>query len=490
MNEPVSKAQLFASLPPRWPTDLRVAIREAAGALPAKLVVLDDDPTGTQTVRDVPVLTSWGVEELSTELADVAPCCYVLTNSRSLPPERARDLARHVARNLRSAAGRTGRRFVPVSRSDSTLRGHFPLETDVLAEELGPFDATVIVPYFEAGGRYTIHDVHYVADGDTLIPAAATAFAHDAAFGYRSSNLRDWIAEKTGGAIPAKAVISVSIDEIRSRGPGAIAARLERLPPGSTVIANAASPSDLDVFVFAALQAEAAGRRFLFRTAAQFVASRLGLMERSCWRPAHDGTAPARSNGGLVVVGSYVPKSSQQLAELLRVAATGTEATLLPVELSVPRVLARAQREAEIGRVRTLMSDTLAAGRDVVLFTSRTLVAGDDGALSIEVGAKISTALVELAHSLQKRPAFLVAKGGVTSSDLATRALGVRRAMVLGQIVPGVPVWRLGPESRFPGMPYIVFPGNVGDLQALAEVYGLMRRGASLPQPSRYHTNP
>ncbi len=482
MNKSLSKAQLFASLPPPWPMDLRVAIREGAEALAAKLVVLDDDPTGTQTVYDVPVLTSWGVEELSTELADAAPCFYVLTNSRSLPPERARNLARHLACNLRSAAQRTDRRFVLVSRSDSTLRGHFPLETDILAEELGPFDATVIVPYFEAGGRYTIHDTHYVADGDTLIPAAATAFAQDAAFGYRSSNLRDWIAEKTGGAILAKAVVSISIEEIRSLGPGAVAARLERLPPGSTVIVNAACPGDLDVFMFAALQVEAAGRRFLFRTAAQFVASRLGLIEQTCWRPAHDVPAPGHANGGLVVVGSYLPKSSQQLAELLRVAATGPEATLLPIELSVPRVLAPSQCEAEIVRVRTLMSETLAAGRDVVLFTSRELVTGADGALSLEVGAKISTALVELVRSLRQRPAFLVAKGGITSSDLATRALGVRRAMVLGQIMPGVPVWRMGPETRFPNMPYIVFPGNVGDLHALADVYRRMCRSALLPQ--------
>ncbi|MEQ2005284.1 MAG: four-carbon acid sugar kinase family protein [Limisphaerales bacterium] len=489
MNEPVSKVQLFASLPPPWPMDLRLAIREAAEALAAKLVVLDDDPTGTQTVYDVPVLTTWGVEELSVELADAAPCFYVLTNSRSLPPERARDLARRLACNLRAAAGRTGRRFVLVSRSDSTLRGHFPLETDILAEELGPFDATVLVPYFEAGGRYTIHDTHYVADGDTLIPAAATAFAHDAAFGYRSSNLRDWITEKTGGAIPANTVVSISIDEMRSHGPSAVAARLERLPPGSTVIVNAACPRDLDVFMFAALQAEVAGRRFLFRTAAQFVASRLGLVEQPPWRPAF-GVAPARVGGGLVVVGSYLPKSSQQLAELLRVAATGPEATLLPIELSVPRVLVPSQCEAEIVRVRNMMSDTLSAGRDVALFTSRELETGADGALSLEVGAKISTALVELVHSLRQRPAFLVAKGGITSSDLATRALGVRRAMVLGQIMPGVPVWQLGPESRFPGMPYIVFPGNVGDSHALAEVYGRMRRRASSPQHSLSLTNP
>ena len=63
----------------------------------------------------------------------------------------------------------------------------------------------------------------------------------------------------------------------------------------------------------------------------------------------------------------------------------------------------------------------------------------------------------------------MIAKGGITSSDVATRGLGVKRALVRGQLLPGVPVWRLGAEARFPGIDYVVFPGNVGSDTALAD---------------------
>lgn len=72
-------------------------------------------------------------------------------------------------------------------------------------------------------------------------------------------------------------------------------------------------------------------------------------------------------------------------------------------------------------------------------------------------------------------PRYLIGKGGITSSDLDSEALGVRKAQVFGQIIPGVPVWRLGKESKYPGLPYIVFPGNVGDADALASAIKILR---------------
>jgi uncharacterized protein YgbK (DUF1537 family) len=62
----------------------------------------------------------------------------------------------------------------------------------------------------------------------------------------------------------------------------------------------------------------------------------------------------------------------------------------------------------------------------------------------------------------------LIAKGGITSSDIATKSLKVKLAMVAGSILPGVPVWKLGEESLFPGMHYVIFPGNVGGDDALS----------------------
>ena len=456
----VNKPELFASLPPPWSLDLLPEICAAVAASPRKLVVLDDDPTGTQAVYDLPVLTTWDVSALRAELAKEAPCFYILTNSRSLPANKAYGLNLEIACNLKLAAAQAGVEFSVVSRSDSTLRGHFPGETQALTEALGDFDGVIMIPYFEAGGRYTVGDVHYVAEGDTLVPAAQTPFAGDFAFGYRSSNLRAWVAEKYDGEISAHSVAAISIHELRQGGPNIVCGRLLDLAFGNVCVVNAACPRDLEVLVRGLLLAEAEGRKFLFRTAASFVAARLGLAPRSLWQPAIARNAA----GGLTVVGSYVPKTTAQLEALL------ANPELERVEISVAAILQAERGEAELSRVVAQTNQLLAAGRDVVVFTSRKRMVGHDAAASLDIGGKISDALVGLLRRIEICPRYLIAKGGVTSSDLATRGLGVKRALVLGQIWPGVPVWELGAETKFPGLPYVIFPGNVGGPGALREV--------------------
>jgi len=506
MSGRLSKSTTFAALPPPWLEDPRPHIRATVAARPHhKVVVIDDDPTGTQTVYDVPVLTSWNVETLHAEFHSPEPCFYILTNSRSLPPEEARALTLILARNLRSAAG--FRRFTLVSRSDSTLRGHFPLETDALAEVLGPFDATLLIPYFEDGGRYTIDDTHYIAEGDALIPTAETPFASDAVFGYRSSHLPTYVEEKSAGRIKASAVQSITLADLRRGGPDAITARLLALPPGALTVINAAAPRDLDVFVAGLLAAETQGRRFCFRTAAQFPAARLGLEPRPALttrelvcgggaggrgsaglasrdysvpktvplpaEPHRQPAAGARTErasvcvalphmGGLIVVGSHVPMTTMQLA------AMAEDESLLRIELHVDQLL-KARHRQMLEHITAVVARALLAAQDVLIFTSRRFVRGDTPAQSLHVGQRISDALVELVQRLEVRPRYILAKGGITSSDVATRGLGVKRAMVLGQLLPGVPVWRLGLETKFPDLTYVVFPGNAGGPTALAE---------------------
>jgi len=483
MSGRVSKCALFARLPPPWGEDLRGHIRAAVAARPNhKLVVLDDDPTGTQTVYDVPVLTTWDVDSLRAEFARPGHCFYILTNSRSLTPDKAVALNREIARNLREAVWRAGgydaepaharqlccQAFTLVSRSDSTLRGHFPIETNALVEELGPFDATILIPYFEDGGRYTINDIHYIAENDELVPVAETPFARDAAFGYGSANLRDYVEEKTGGAVKAAEVVSFSIEELRTASPRheptrQVLLKLFNLQHGKTAIVNACVPADAEFFALATLHGENAGGRYLFRTAAQFVAARIGLEPRPLLKGS-DLHRPS-GTGGLIVVGSYVPKSTEQLACLLE------HADVAPVELPVESVREETSAAGVIGVAVSKLETLLQSGRDAVLFTSRQLVTGRDAEESLRIGQRVSAALVEIVSRLATPPRFFVAKGGITSSDLATRALGLRRAVVRGQILPGAPVWRLGPESRFPGLDYVVFPGNVGGKEALLEVH-------------------
>jgi uncharacterized protein YgbK (DUF1537 family) len=463
MNEhAVNRQALLSQLPPERCDDLLPAIREMRDRIGRKVIVLDDDPTGTQTVYDIPVVTKWSVKHMCRELQDAAPASYVLTNSRSMAEPAAVALNREIATNLREASRLTGRDFAVISRSDSTLRGHYPAEIDVLEQTLGlPFDACVLCPFFLEGGRLTVNNVHYVAEGEQLVPAALTPFASDAAFGYRSSNLRDWVVEKSRGRIAAEQIVSLSIDELRSPEIDSLPDRLRSLTAGTVCLVNAASNSDMRAATWALMRAEASGKRFLYRTAASFVAARAGIEPRALL--AGDDLKSQQGRGVLFVIGSYVPKTTAQLN------------TLLPhlgdhrYELNVTLLLDAHRRDNHIQDVAERVSNDLANDRAVAVFTSRELVSRE-GEASLDIGRQVSRALVAVVAALHQRPRLLIAKGGITSSDIATDACKVERAMVMGQILPGVPVWRCGPDSRFPGLPLVVFPGNVGSDQSLVEV--------------------
>jgi uncharacterized protein YgbK (DUF1537 family) len=377
-------------------------------------------------------------------------------------------LAREVGANLRAAADTAGRRLVVVSRSDSTLRGHYPAEVTALEGSLGMDGAVhVLIPFFEEGGRWTIDDVHYVADESSLIPAAQTPFARDASFGFSKSNLKEWVEEKTGGRIPATSVHSIGLDMLRAKGPQEVTRKLRACRPGDVCVVNAVAARDLEVFVVGSMRAESKGPPLLFRTAASFVQVRAGLAKRPLLSAAE--VCRDRSGGILIVVGSYVPKSSRQLERL--VDEHPTENGLTHVQLNVERLLRESHRAGELEEAVRCVNSALRNHRDVVVSTSRQLVTGVDADESLRIGQRVSAALVDVTRSLETAPRLVIAKGGITSSDVATAGLGVKRAMVLGQLIDGVPVWRLGEESRFPGLGYVVFPGNVGGDAALSELY-------------------
>ncbi len=464
MDEPILDISYLRTLPAEWQIDLLPAIQEELARSSYKVVVLDDDPTGTQTVRDIPVLTHWAVEALEEELNGGFPAFYILTNSRSLTADGACALAREIGTNLRLASEKSGVRVVVISRSDSTLRGHFPAEVDAAAQALGkdrlPY---LITPFFLEGGRYTINDIHYVKEQDKLIPAAQTPFAKDAVFGFSNSNLKNYIEEKTAGKIKAAAVTSVSLDDIRTRGPERVAEIFRSVAKGSACFVNAASYRDMEVVVSALITVEKEGHEFLYRTAASFVRSRIGLDAGSGLLPGHQLVSQS-DNGGLFVIGSYVPKTTAQVSRLIELT------DIIPIEVQVDALLDENSQDSEIERVVAQASETLGSGADAAIFTSRSLVTGDDAASSLRIGNIVSDSLVRIVENISEQPRYLVAKGGITSSDVATKALGIKKALVIGQALPGVPAWRCGAETRYPGMTYIVFPGNVGEDDALAQI--------------------
>jgi len=443
------------------------------------VVVLDDDPTGVQSVHGVPVLTTWAVEDLRWALEQTSPTFYILTNSRSFPEQEAVALNREIVRNLLEAAG-SGTDFDVVSRSDSTLRGHYPAETDALAEvleegERGP-DGLIICPAFFEAGRITVDDVHWVRQDGELIPAGQTEFASDHSFGYRSSDLKAWVEEKTGGRLKAQEVLSAGLADLREGGPERVASILKEASGGRPVVVNAASYADLEVFVLGLLAAETEGKRFLYRTGPSFVRTRGGITEPKILGPEDLYRKRPKEGHGLVLVGSYVPTTTRQLEAAL--ALDGVRS----VEMSVPRLLEPGSREDELGRVVEEVNGSLASS-EVVVYTSRELVtasAGESAGLTnFEIGAAVSGALVEAMRRVDRSLplSFVVAKGGITSSDIATKGLKVRRAEVAGPLLPPgiVPVWILPEENDFPGLPYVIFPGNVGGPDSLARAIEVLR---------------
>ncbi|RMG78152.1 MAG: hypothetical protein D6712_21910, partial [Chloroflexi bacterium] len=140
------------------------------------------------------------------------------------------------------------------------------------------------------------------------------------------------------------------------------------------------------------------------------------------------------------------------------------------LEVSVLALLDETQRPLEIARVSQTAHELLAKNRTVVIYSSRQLITERRGLKNLAIGGIVSDSLVEIVQHLAIRPRYFIAKGGITSSDMATKALSVKRAIVRGQILPGIPLWELGADSRYPDLTYIVFPGNVGDENALASL--------------------
>ena len=471
MEEVRNQETLIASLPPA-PRDTGLAadiVRGQKAGLVPILVVLDDDPTGTQTCHGVNILTVWDHDILVAEFKSTSRGFFILTNSRALPTAEARQLIKSICEAVKRAAAATEKDFEVVLRGDSTLRGHFPDEPEVAEDVLGQVDGWVLAPFFQQGGRLTIDDVHYVAERGQLIPAAQTPFAEDATFGYRHSNLRQYVTEKSKGRIPEDRIISVSIDDIRLGGPSRVHEKLMGSKTKSTiVIVNAVVDEDMEVFLQGLLIARSQGKRYLYRTGACFVSTRLGIPQIPplALQDLGEDLAP-NGTGGLIIAGSYVPKTTAQLQSLIQ----GRGDKLNTIVLQVEDLLGRPEKsQATILAAADKAANLIVKGEDILLMTSRKLITAGDEEASLKIGSVVAAALVDFLRMLNPRPRYIIAKvgqvnlpvsclnadivqGGITSSDAASKSLRMKRAEIVGQAASGVPLWRCYEEtSKFPGL--------------------------------------
>ncbi|WP_296140403.1 four-carbon acid sugar kinase family protein [uncultured Tessaracoccus sp.] len=465
-------SELLAGLPPevRVSADDVVAARERAGDHTV-YVVLDDDPTGTQSVADLPVLTHWEPDDFRWAFSTGKPAVYVMTNTRSLAPADAERVNRECVAAALEAA--TDRPVAFVSRSDSTLRGHFPLEPDVIADELSQHDGravdgVVIVPAFGDAGRITVRGTHYAGSPSSgYRPVGETQFARDATFGYEASRLADWVEEKTDGKVPASTVLELDLTTLRTNRDATVAL-LRSAHDRQPVVVDIVTEADLRLLALALIEAEQAGSTFVYRVGPPFVRARIGQAVRPPVTP--DEVRASRGSrqvatGGLVCVGSHVQLTTDQLDHL--------RSTRHPdeLELEVTSVIDPARRDAHVADIAARAARALDEGTCVVR-TSRTLVTGTDGDASLAIARAVSAALVDVVRRIlaANPPRFVVAKGGITSSDIATHGLGFRRADVIGPMLPGIVSLWSGQDGPAAGIPFVVFAGNVGEDRSLADV--------------------
>lgn len=436
-------------------------------------VVLDDDPTGTQSVSDLPVLTRWEKEDFEWAYTTGKAAVYVMTNSRSLSPTDAERVNREVVQSALAAAKQTNTDVAFVSRSDSTLRGHFPLEPATISEELEAatgtgVDGVVVVPAFGDAGRITIGGVHYAgSEADGFVPVGDTEFAKDATFGYESSSLPQWVEEKTDGKMSAESVIVIDLATLRESKENTVA-KLKEAKDGAVIVVDIVTEEDLRLLALALIEAEASGSSFVYRVGPPFVRARIG-------QTVHDPLTVEEieasrgdrelANGGLIVVGSHVGLTTRQLNHLR------DRRSPVEFEIDVAKVIDPKERDEHLAQIASDAAVELDSG-NVVVRTSRKLVTGDDGDTSLDISRQVSAAVVTVVQDIlaANPPKFVVAKGGITSSDTASKGMEIRHAMVIGPMLPGIVSLWSGEDGPAAGIPYIVFAGNVGDDESLADV--------------------
>ena len=458
-----------------------------------KVIVFDDDPTGSQTVHSAPLLLRWDTPTLAAGLRHSSPLLFLLANTRALDPEAARRRVREICRALVPALAEARQagvidRWLVVSRGDSTLRGHFPLEVEVIDQELGPFEATFLAPAFLEGGRTTVDGEHFL-QGE---PVHHSAFARDTFFGYGTSDLAAWAQEKSGGRIAAAAVQLLALVELEPTAAAqrALRQRLEALAGNPLVVVDAERPAHLAAFGAVVRELVAGSqdppRRFLFQSAASLLNGLVALPPQP--RDAQALAAlcrPGPAGGrrpGLVLVGSHVPLADAQLATLL--AEPGCGGVEVPVarvqrvlEGPLPDKLLASLEQEWLERLR----DLLAVGRTPVLYTSRGELLCRHAAERRALGQALAAAMARVAARLAPELGYLISKGGITSHTLLAEGLGLAWVELQGQLQPGLSLV-LVPAAESTGtaparlqgieaLPLVTVPGNLGEADTLVRLW-------------------
>ncbi len=445
-----------------------------------KIIIIDDDPTGSQTVNDCNLILRWDYETLLKGLKGSSNLLFILANTRSLTEKDVKIRLKEICSSLKVIMNNSlfaEEEFVVISRGDSTLRGHNFIEPFVINELLGPFDATFYIPAFIEGNRTTVNGNHFVDN----IPIHKTIFSKDKIFGFNTSNVKELIYEQSNYQLDINYIENIFLKDFElfeTNQPNKLYMYIERLNNNKKVIVDIVNYSQLDKFS-RIVKSLLKKKKFLFRSSASFISSLSNIKQTKKDHIYFSQLSRKNINDermkGLIVVGSYVELTTLQLKKVLEISLCK------PVEINVFKLYSFFKLEDNFQQINSLKELILNSIRQKlskdfipILYTSREIVSPRDNNDLIQFQLFLSTFISEIVSSIKNEIGYLISKGGMTTNTIISEGLEADSVYLEGQILPGISLVTFKLLKQKGKLPIVTFPGNIGNSMSLVKALGIL----------------
>ena len=445
-----------------------------------KIIIIDDDPTGSQTVSDCNLILRWDYETILKGLKGSSNLLFILANTRSLAEKDVKIRLKEICSSLEKIMNNVlfaEEKFIVISRGDSTLRGHNFIEPFIINQLLGPFDATFYIPAFIEGNRTTINGNHFVDN----IPIHKTIFSKDKIFGFKTSNIKELIYQQSNRQINNNHIENIFIkdfDEIDQNQPNYIQTYMENLKNNKKVIVDIIDYSQLDKFS-RIVKTLIKKKKFLFRSAASFISSLSNIKQTQKDKTYFSQLRRKNSSNqimkGLVVIGSYVKLTTLQLNAVLGISLCK------PIEINVYKLYDCFKHKDNLNQINHLKEKILFSIRSYlsqddipVLFTSREIISPRDKNDLIQFQYFLSVFIANIVSAVKNELGYLISKGGITTNTILSEGLHADSVYLEGQILPGVSLVTFNLLKQKGKLPIVTFPGNIGNKMSLVKALEIL----------------
>ena len=445
-----------------------------------KIIIIDDDPTGSQTVNGCNLILKWDYETLLKGLKDSSNLLFILANTRSLSKEDVKIRLKEICSALREIMNNSSfaeEDFVLISRGDSTLRGHNFVEPEIINKLLGPFDATFYIPAFIEGNRTTVNGNHFVDN----IPIHKTIFSKDKIFSFNTSNVKELLYKQSNQNLDFNHIDNIFIKDfevLERNQSNKLYKYIEQLKNNKNVIVDIIDYSQLDEFS-RIIKSLLKKKKFLFRSAASFISS-LSNVKQTKKDHIYFSQLRRKNNNdktmkGLIVVGSYVELTTLQLNKVLEISLCK------PIEINVFKLYEFFKLGDNLNQINSLKKLILNSIRQnlsqdfiPVLYTSREIVSPKNNNDLIQFQLFLSAFISEIVSAIKNEIGYLISKGGITTNTIISEGLKADSVYLEGQILPGISLVTLNLLKQKGKLPIVTFPGNIGNNMSLVKTLEIL----------------